>query len=444
MSNPKPAVICQPENDDEATFTCPICLFEKPAVYIAARLDANDGDIMDNADDADACIQEADGASCPIFQLSSCNHKFCTACLRAYVRSKLFDGEVDIPCCHFKLSSDEDDFHLCNVLLKESDVDQLLHGVEDDGDNESNARNELFCTSDDPCHDIFTSRRSYKNNNAKQEEIADQLWVKYQKLKFDQRHGRDAVRRCPSCDEARLFDEEVMKQYQSSFLNQESAAPIPDVPTTDRSNGSTTGKNMLRAFHRRQRETAWVADRNEQEVSIAVNADPRASKNTKDVDFPEPSDGIVIQTTVLSSIDNDEATSSSQDNGGVGIQPPLDSAKTPQDNNTALLKSTTPVVICQKCSTEFCYFHSNAHSGTESTSRMTCVEYHKKSLELDRANVDFATQILRAKPCPTCGISVSKGGGCNQIKCGSCGTHFCWLCGAIVDDGAFPEHFRWW
>ena len=443
MSNPN-----QPDDDDEATFTCPICLFEKPAVYTASRLDINDGD-MDNVSEDD-CMDEADGASCPIFQLSSCNHKFCTACLRAYVRSKLFDGEVDIPCCHFKLSSDEEDFHLCNVLLEESDVDQLLHSVEDDEDKESNAKAELFCTTDDPCYDIFTSRRSCKNNNAKNEEIADQLWIKYQKLKFDQRHGRDAVRRCPSCDEARLFDEEVMKQYQSTFLTQESAAPVPDVPNTDKSNG-TTGINMLRVFHRRQRDarevtSGRVAQRNEQQVAIVVNADPRASDNPKEVDSPEPSDSIVIQTTVMSSIDNDEATSSSQDNGSVGLQPPPDSniAKTPQDNNTALLKSTTPVVVCQKCSTEFCYFHSNAHSGTDSTSRMSCVEYHKKSLELDRANVDFVSRILRAKPCPTCGISVSKEGGCNQIKCGSCGTHFCWLCGAIVDDGAFPEHFRWW
>jgi len=30
------------------------------------------------------------------------------------------------------------------------------------------------------------------------------------------------------------------------------------------------------------------------------------------------------------------------------------------------------------------------------------------------------------------------------MKCPSCNTHFCWLCGAVVDDGAFPAHFRWW
>ena len=30
------------------------------------------------------------------------------------------------------------------------------------------------------------------------------------------------------------------------------------------------------------------------------------------------------------------------------------------------------------------------------------------------------------------------------MKCSSCNTHFCWLCSAIVDDGPFPDHFRWW
>jgi len=104
----------------------------------------------------------------------------------------------------------------------------------------------------------------------------------------------------------------------------------------------------------------------------------------------------------------------------------------------SLIKSTTPIVTCHVCSTEFCYFHSNAHSGK------SCIEYHKTNLETDRTNAEFASAILRAKPCPNCGISVSKDGGCNQIKCGSCGTHFCWLCSEIVDDGAFPEHFRWW
>jgi len=104
------------------------------------------------------------------------------------------------------------------------------------------------------------------------------------------------------------------------------------------------------------------------------------------------------------------------------------------------LKSTTPCVTCPTCTTNFCYFHSNAHAfGTSA-----CIAYHTNSIESDRINLEYASQTLHAKSCPTCGIAVSKEGGCNQMKCGSCGTHFCWICSAIVDDGAFPEHFRWW
>lgn len=442
-SHPSSASCTHP--DDETTFTCPICLVEKPAVYTTTRCD------LDDDDDSNDSKRETDDASCPIiFQLSSCNHKFCTTCLRAYVRSKLFDGEVEIPCCHFKVSStEEDDFHLCNVLLEESDIDQLLHLSVGD-DDESNIRAELFCTSDDPCYDIFTSKSS-TCKNSKSEEILDQLWIKYQKLKFDLHHGRDAVRRCPNCDEAHLFDEEAMQQYQSTFLSQDAATLAPAVvataAATDKSNVSTG--NLLSAFQRTPRrgnaqDTLSTDAQRDEEVAIVVTADNEQNGNPKVDSDVDPSAG-VIPTMTTSSTNNNEATASSLADGS-GSKPPLERnlPETPQDETPTLVKSTTPIVTCHKCNTEFCYFHSNAHSGTVTTRRMSCIEYHNKSLELDRANVDFASRVLRAKPCPTCGISVSKEGGCNQIKCGSCGTHFCWLCGAIVDDGAFPEHFRWW
>jgi hypothetical protein len=445
MSSNPSSTSCCTHPDDETTFTCPICLVEKPAAYTTTTCDL---------DDSNDCKRDADGASCPIFQLSSCNHQFCTTCLRAYVRSKLFDGEVDIPCCHFKVSStEEDDFRLCNVLLEEMDIDQLLHLSVGD-DDESNTRAELFCTADDPCYDIFTSKSSTCKNN-KSEDIADQLWIKYQKIKFDLHHGRDAVRRCPNCDEAHLFDEEAMKQYQSKFLSQDAAPAVAAATATDRSNVSTG--NLLSVFQRTPRrgnakDTSSRDAQRDENIEIVVAADKEQKENPKVDSDIEPSDG-VIPTLTTSSINNDEATPSydeamsSSITDERGSKPPLESnlAKIPQDETTpALIKSKTPIVTCHKCSKEFCYFHSNAHSGTDSTSRISCTEYHKKSLELDRANVDFASRVLRAKPCPTCGISVSKEGGCNQIKCGSCGTHFCWLCGAIVDDGAFPEHFRWW
>jgi hypothetical protein len=112
----------------------------------------------------------------------------------------------------------------------------------------------------------------------------------------------------------------------------------------------------------------------------------------------------------------------------------------PPPPSVQLLKSTTPCVTCPTCNTNYCYFHSNAHAfGTSA-----CIAYHNNSIESDRINQEYVSQTLHAKSCPTCGIAVSKEGGCNQMKCGSCGTHFCWICSAIVDDGAFPEHFRWW
>ena len=109
-----------------------------------------------------------------------------------------------------------------------------------------------------------------------------------------------------------------------------------------------------------------------------------------------------------------------------------------QINEDASVKSKSPVVTCNNCNAEFCYFHSNAHPG------QSCVSYIAATSEADRTNIEYANRVLRVKPCPNCGISVSKEGGCNQIKCSSCGTHFCWLCSAIVDSGPFPDHFRWW
>ncbi len=49
-----------------------------------------------------------------------------------------------------------------------------------------------------------------------------------------------------------------------------------------------------------------------------------------------------------------------------------------------------------------------------------------------------------AKPCPCCASPVEKAGGCNQMRCHACGSHFCWLCGKLVDGGTFPSHYQWW
>ncbi|KDO22412.1 hypothetical protein SPRG_11364 [Saprolegnia parasitica CBS 223.65] len=95
-----------------------------------------------------------------------------------------------------------------------------------------------------------------------------------------------------------------------------------------------------------------------------------------------------------------------------------------------------PHMDCTQCGEAFCYTHSNAHPHS------TCLEYEAKMRAEDKVNQAKISQI--SKPCPGCKSPVEKNGGCNQMKCVTCGVHFCWLCGEKVDDGVFPEHFQWW
>ena len=471
-----------------------------------------------------------------IFELSSCNHKFCTPCLRAYVRSKLLDGIVDIPCCHFgKLSSLEEDFHPCNVLLEESDIYNLIHmGVDDcDESNNNNNIDEWRCSNIKDDHHKCSS-----TSNIKRKPGGNELWTKYQKLKFDIFHGKDVVRRCPQCDHAQLFDEDSMKRYQTTYLTNIAAQTSVAGDASNAADNTNFLESVRDAFRQRRRNNAGgsredtdantheqgdvsgeiesteiglnlpVVGTNElckeesaeesqskenaahgnlsnatttseaaihaQNLSCAVNIlhqNRGARQEVSDSDdesMPplEDIDGILLSSDAkIDENDKEGGTSASMEgkmDASSSVVAKSEECKQEEDSSLAhdkanelcveckeseqseqpsnLGKSTTPIVTCQKCNTDFCYFHSNAHAGNVSS----CIEYHKKSLETNRANIEYATNTLRAKSCPTCGISVSKEGGCNQMKCGSCGTHFCWLCGVIVDDGAFPEHFRWW
>ncbi|KAF0687083.1 Aste57867_21164 [Aphanomyces stellatus] len=95
-----------------------------------------------------------------------------------------------------------------------------------------------------------------------------------------------------------------------------------------------------------------------------------------------------------------------------------------------------PAMTCVHCGHEFCFSHSNAHMGS------TCAAYEKARRAEEKLNQAKISQI--AKPCPGCQTPVEKSGGCNQMKCITCGVNFCWLCGQEVDGGVFPEHFQWW
>ena len=85
-----------------------------------------------------------------------------------------------------------------------------------------------------------------------------------------------------------------------------------------------------------------------------------------------------------------------------------------------------PMINCTECNTQFCYNHSDAHVGK------TCDEFEQLHEQANEANLNYLNTHTRA--CNICRSMVEKSGGCNQMKCGKCGNHFCWLCGKGIDD----------
>ena len=337
----------------------------------------------------------------PLFQLASCGHIFCAPCLYAYIQSKLMEGTLQVLCCHFIIPEKTDDFHVCNVEILESDLLQLIDmGQFLDAHHLGNA---CWVTSGG-CH---MSKANESN-----------LKKKFEKLKFDQHHGKDSVRRCPKCDEPQLFDAEEMKTYYVNVRLQNRAATAADV-----TNQAVEGR-------RSNADSRTVLGR----IFSVLRVGGRGNTHSRTFDESSSSNSAV----------NAGDISANQERQNGPSETPIAKKFIEETNNddreasSLLLVSSKPLVNCQKCSLEFCYFHSNAHPG------LTCKQYNENSAELDRVNVNYAHQTMNSKQCPSCGILVSKEGGCNQIKCGNCGVHFCWLCLAEVDSGAFPEHFRWW
>ncbi|ETV84843.1 hypothetical protein, variant [Aphanomyces astaci] len=106
----------------------------------------------------------------------------------------------------------------------------------------------------------------------------------------------------------------------------------------------------------------------------------------------------------------------------------------PHCHHVQVSAAANPTISCDACRQVYCFSHSNAHPG------MSCADYEKARRAEDKLNHAKISQI--AKFCPGCKSPVEKSGGCNQMKCITCGINFCWLCGQEVGDGVFPEHFQ--
>lgn len=98
------------------------------------------------------------------------------------------------------------------------------------------------------------------------------------------------------------------------------------------------------------------------------------------------------------------------------------------------------VLRCPSCITRICAScHVEFHDG------QSCEEYQ------DLKSGDKAFERWRkthgAKPCPKCGVTLEKSGGCNHMTCTRCSAHICWVCMRVFsntdrgDDGVYA-HMR--
>jgi hypothetical protein len=536
-------------SSSESSFFCVICQVEKKVVAIRPTInDSNDNNNDNDSNDNNNNSSEDEPSSitstiitqvdvtnkCPIYQLTNCKHTFCLPCIYAYITSKLMDGQISIPCCHYfhtgsttsssSTTGSSNVHNPCNVIIDEVDIYNLLHNIVDEYYycyNHEDESSSLDTVIPMKLKDVEEEGGIVENDN-------NELWMKYKRIKFDQQYGKNTVRRCPTCDMAILFDVHVMKQYQEQYLlpsSSSSSNVVVDGSSNDVPTNTSTTKRRTRIFNRVRRwqnngvtddsdgdgdggaasnanegNNTVVVDQSvietpsavarESEYTMETRDDKQEGINMRDDTDDTSSNGIepILSSLSLSDNNNKEdayvtqnlgdsakvedetndekdlsymtktMTQNKNDNCEAQISPENSPTAEPPElcrlcdttmksdivspppSVVQLLKSTTPCVTCPTCTTNYCYFHSNAHAfGTSA-----CIAYHNNSIESDRINQEYVSQTLHAKSCPTCGISVSKEGGCNQMKCGSCGTHFCWICNAIVDDGAFPEHFRWW
>lgn len=382
--------------ENRSMFTCPICLAEK--VIIPAP--PSGGNCRHPAAPNNNNAVDEDGNA--IFELSVCNHKFCAECLQAYIRSKLLDGMIRIPCCHFRLSPLEEDFHPCGVIIPESDLRRLIF-LKGRRDGKAGSDGSVLlgdACSADQSETICGSAVGGNNMICADE---NQLWTKYQKLKFDAYHGKDCVRRCHKCDTARLFDEGCMKEFQAKYLIEHD----DQTRNVDGRNSATNVASMnpiqraFSVFRRGEPNVGMITPPHAKDAPVSNQNDTSLEEgNTpKGDDGTSSSDN---QQLLLSDTAKEKECKSVElgSSNSTAKSKPLEVS---DDSPASLLsreKSKTPLVFCRNCNEEFCYFHSNAHAGK------SCIEYHQKHYESDKTNIEFANKILRAKPCPNCGIAV--------------------------------------
>ena len=120
--------------------------------------------------------------------------------------------------------------------------------------------------------------------------------------------------------------------------------------------------------------------------------------------------------------------------------------------------------ICPECRYTFCAAcHDAYHPGVECVSSAAREEYLRTREKLLReqggTGGEAQERLLAArakleelksldairqmsKPCPSCGMAISKTEGCNHMQCRFCSCHFCWSCLKVIADSNPYDHFK--
>ncbi|KAI9832544.1 MAG: hypothetical protein M1819_004334 [Sarea resinae] len=95
------------------------------------------------------------------------------------------------------------------------------------------------------------------------------------------------------------------------------------------------------------------------------------------------------------------------------------------------------LAICEDCAYAFCRVCLQGWHGE----LLRCWPPTATTLSAeDKATYEYMR--LHTTPCPTCSSPAQKTHGCNHMRCFQCGTHFCYLCSAWLDESNPYKHFN--
>ena len=382
------------------------------------------------------------------YQLESCQHLFCTFCLASYCASKVKDGHIKIQCGSpirdfddksglrsTSTSSPQEASSCCTELITENDIIFLLDYY--DKVQSKIIKQSVWFTTINPSSSRLT------------------MLERYNRFKFDSEHKENA-RRCPKCEHPHIFemikDEDSSNKIQSVHIESDRDEIVPKrwsgisrfFYKKETKKNSTSNTGTLDEAENLEKGNEENESKYPQRFCIVI---PRSGKDGVE-NQSEPDNNTRIKEDATVSEQDKESDGPKNDESDVNLslrsQTEMTSIKnigspqqTTQSSDYNRKRPSVPVVKCVECDSEFCFFHSNAHVG------QTCEQYEERIKEEEK-KVTIYLETIGTKQCPSCGAHIERDGGCNHVKCGHCGTCFCWLCLTIVDDSTFPSHFQWW